>query len=166
MCGTLFTMKTKRKKLFITLLLLVAFCILIWVGYLYAEQRVINDPAAPKMMTLTLFIQDKEASRTRDCAITKKITREVPQTSGVADASLKILFTEELSQYGVYDKVTITDGVAKIFLKSSNTPAGFPIGSLSSCESGHLLSVIKDTLTQYPTITSIELHSPQGRIEF
>ena len=84
----------------------------------------------------------------------------------MADASLKILFEKELAQYGVYKSVTVSGGVAKVMLDSENMQSGFPIGGLSSCESGHLLSVLEDTLTQYSAIKSIEVFSPKGRIEF
>lgn len=117
-------------------------------------------------MDLALYIQDKEVAATRDCGVTKKVIYQVPKTTAVADVSLKILFSEELSRYGVYKSVSIVDGVAKVMLESDKTKAGFPMSSLSSCESSHLLSVLKDTLTQYSSIKSVELFSPQGVIQF
>jgi len=119
-----------------------------------------------EMMSLNLYVQDKEAVKTNDCRITKKITIQVPKTTAVTDASLKALFSDELSAYGVFKSVTVSGGVAKVMLNSENMPSGFPIGGLSSCESGHLLSVLKDTLTQYSTIKSVEIYSPKGKIEF
>lgn len=122
-------------------------------------------PSSEKM-SLTLYIQDKEVARTRDCGITKKVVYQVPKTTAVADASLKILFQEELAQYGVYKSVSISNGVAKVMLSSENTPAGYPIGSLSSCQSIHLMSVLEDTLKQYSSIKSVELYNPKGKIVF
>jgi len=118
------------------------------------------------LMSLTLYIQNKEVAKTSDCGVTKKVIYQVPKTMAVADASLKILFGGELSDYGVYKSVSISNGVAKVELESENTPLGFPMSSLSSCQSSHLMSVLKDTLTQYSTIKSVELYSPRGKIEF
>jgi len=115
---------------------------------------------------LILYIQDKEIAATSDCGVTKKVVYRVPKTIAVADASLKILFSEELSKYGIYKSVSIVDGAAKIMLESDNTSQGLPISSLSSCESSHMLSVLRDTLTQNETIKSIELFSPKGIIQF
>jgi hypothetical protein len=136
--------------------------ILIGLGiYFYTEKT-----EKEEMISLSLYIQNKEVARTSDCGVTQKVTYQVPRTTAVADTSLKILFENELARYGVYDSVSISNGVAKVLLESSNTPAGYPIGSLSSCESGHLLSVLNDTLTQYPTIKSVEIYSPEGKVEF
>jgi hypothetical protein len=84
----------------------------------------------------------------------------------IADASLKILFSDELSNYGKYKSINVVNGVAKVMLESDLTPKGLPLSSLSSCESSHLLSVLKNTLTQYDTIKSVELYSPQGLVQF
>lgn len=119
-----------------------------------------------QFMFLDLYIQNKEIARTSDCRVTQKVTYQVSKTTAVADASLRILFTEELARYGVYKSVSITNGVAKVTLQSDMTPAGYPIGGLSSCEKGHLLSVLSDTLKQYKTIKSVEIFSPNGKIEF
>jgi hypothetical protein len=124
----------------------------------------LND--VPELMSLDVYIQDKEVARTSDCSVTKKITYQVPKTLAVADASLKILFEGELAKYGVYKSVSISNGVAKVILQSNMTTTGYPISSLSSCESGHLLSVLNDTLTQYKNIKYVEIFSPQGKIEF
>jgi len=131
-------------------------------GSVYAY---INKKSSEKII-LTLYVQNKEVAAVSDCGVTKKVTYSAPKTTAVADASLKILFGEELSRYGVYESVSITSEVARIMLESNNTSQGTPISSLSSCESSHLMSVLEDTLTQYDTIQSIELFSPQGKIEF
>lgn len=124
------------------------------------------DRAPQEAMSLTIFVQDKEAVQTRSCGVTVKATYTVPKTPAVADASLKILFEKELAKYGVYKSVSISNGIAKVMLASANTPGGSPIGGLSSCEKTHLLAVLRDTLTQYKTITTVEIHSPEGKIEF
>jgi hypothetical protein len=119
-----------------------------------------------EQMSLGVYIQNKEIAKTSDCGVTKKIAVQVPKTTAVADASLKFLFGDELSAYGVYKSVGVSGGVAKVVLTSDNTPSGRPMGGLSSCESSHLMSVLKDTLTQYSTIKSVEIYSPKGKIEF
>lgn len=124
---------------------------------------------AGELMNLTVYIQDRELSiKNTDCSITKKVTYQIPVTLARADASLEILFADELSAYGVYKSVSIVNGVAKIMLESDMTPAGHPIGSLSSCQSSHLMSVLQKTLTQYNSIKSVELYSSaqKNRIEF
>jgi len=115
---------------------------------------------------LNLYLQDKEIAATSDCSATYPVSYLVPKTTSVADASLRILFSKELARYGVYKSVSIVNGVAKVMLQSDLDPKGNPIGALSSCESGHLMAVIRDTLTQYSTIKSVELYSPDGKIEF
>jgi hypothetical protein len=129
-----------------------------------------TDPVATstEMMTLVVYVQDKGAvtGPQASCTVTMPKTYIIPKTMAVADASLKILFTDELKSYGTYDSVTIESGVAKVMLKSNQTASGGLIGSLSSCEGGHLMAVLLDTLTQYPTIQSVELYSPGGKVEF
>jgi len=112
-----------------------------------------------EMMSLAVYIQDKEIAYVSDCGATKKVIYEVPKTFGVADASLKILFEKELAQYGTYKSVKIEDGVAKVLIDRKFI-------SLASCESAHLTSVITDTLTQYESARSIELQDENGKIEF
>ncbi len=120
----------------------------------------------PQMMDLSLYVQDKSYVATSSCSVTKKVMYKVPKTVAVADASLKILFGDELSTYGVYKSVSIVNGVAKVLLESSMTPKGYPISALSSCESSHMSAVLKDTLTQYSSIKSVQLLSPEGIIQF
>lgn len=117
-------------------------------------------------MDISIYIQDKEVAKKSDCRVTTKIEYTIPKTKAVDDAVLKILFADELSKYGVYKSVTVEKDVAKIMLESDMTPEQRPIGSLSSCESGHLLSVLKDTLKLYEPIKSVELYSPNGEIVF
>lgn len=152
------------QKVFIAIGILV----ILIVGYLYMHQDTTIDPVIQEkeIMSLSVYIQDKEMAATTDCTITKKVMYQIPKTTAVADASLQLLFKDELSRYGVYSSVSIVNGVAKVMLASNKTPQGGFIGGLSSCEGGHLMSVLTDTLTQYNTITSVELYSPEGKIEF
>ncbi len=162
-----------KKNITIVLLLLI---VIIGGYFLYTQNKGIGENGDIETedkniekMDITVYVNDEAASSEfLDCAINKKITVQVPKTEAIADASLKFLFSDELSKYGVYKSVEIASGTAKIMLESDMTPAGYPIGGLSSCQSQHLLSVLKDTLTQYPIIQSVELYSPkqESRIEF
>lgn len=155
-------MTTTQKTLTISIVILTL--ILLFFTY---EKNIISvtdvatstqTPSVEKMI-LTVFIQDKKAAEISDCGVTQKVTYEIPRTTGVANASLKLLFENELAQYGEYDSVTIENAIAKVKLKNE-------IPSLSSCQVGHLTSVLTDTLTQYSTIKSVELYSPTQKIEF
>ncbi len=154
------------KKLNIALIIFIITILLVIFTTSQSKPKV-TPPATSKDQTvLTLYIQNKEVAKTSDCRVTYPVTYKVPKTTAVADASLKILFNEELARYGVYKSVTITNSVAKVTLESDMDPKGKPLSALSSCESGHLMAVLNDTLTQYPTISSVELFSPKGKIEF
>jgi hypothetical protein len=140
-------------KYFIIILIVIA-----GIGFhLFSQkQEVVTEPTT---MSLTLYVQDQEAAATSDCSVTQQEVVEVPYTSAVADASLKILFEDELSRYGTYRSVAVSDKKAMVTIEKN-------FNSLSSCEVLHLTSVIEDTLTQYDTIESVELYSPEGKIEF
>ncbi len=102
------------------------------------------------LINLSLYIQDRSYVATSSCSVTKKVIYKVPKTTAVADASLRILFSDELSRYGKYKSVSIVNGIAKIVVEEIKS-------GLSSCESSHLFAVLKDTLTQYSSIKSVEL---------
>lgn len=131
-----------------------------------AETPVLAELTEDDYMDIAVYVQDKEVAKKSDCRVTKKIEYTILKTPAVADVSLKILFSDELKDYGVYRSVNIVDGIANVMLVSDLTPEGKPIGSLSSCESGHLLSVLKDTLVQYQSVKSMKLFSPTGEIVF
>ncbi len=121
---------------------------------------------AVQTMSLDIYVQNKEVAEKSDCRVTQKVSYVIPKTFAVADASLRILFSDELKRYGEYESVIILDEVARVSLKSDMMTDGKPLGSLSSCEVGHLNGVLHDTLTQYPTIKSVELYTPSGKVEF
>ena len=162
------------KKL-IVVLLIVVFVLALWLTYV---NKGTNQPAqdvttnkdslatTTELMTLVVYRQNKDEAALRDCGITYPETIEVQQTTAVADASLAYLFSDELVRFGEYQSVVIENGVAKVTIINPADPTGFFTYSLSSCESGHLLSVLADTLTQYDSVTSVELYSPAGKIEF
>lgn len=126
-----------------------------------SEETEVSTPEA-ETMSLVLYLQDKEIARVSDCGATRRVVYTVPYTEGVADLSLRMLFEEELAQYAAYESVRVVDGVAEILLKGDRQV----IGSLSSCQAGHLMNVLTDTLTQYDGITSVELHTAEGRVQF
>lgn len=151
-----------KSKLLVTIataILVTLFCVF------YISKNKI-DIQKEETMILNVYIQNKNIAENTDCSVTKKIVYIVPKTLAVSDVSLKILFKDELAEYGVYDSVRISSGTAKILLKNITLPSGKDFSSLSSCQIGHLLSVLNDTLTQYKTITKIELYTPKGQVEF
>lgn len=125
-----------------------------------------TDTKEEEFMYMTVHLQEKEVAMESDCGVTYPKIVKVPNTKGIADASLKYLFSNELSQYGKYESILIKEKVAQIVISNENDPNGLRISSLSSCESRHLFSVLNDTLTQYNNIDSVELYSPTGKIEF
>ncbi|MDP2157410.1 MAG: hypothetical protein Q8K68_06850 [Nitrospirota bacterium] len=128
---------------------------------LVSEETDVSEPEA-ETMSLVLYLQDKEIARVSDCGATRRVVYTVPYTEGVADLSLRMLFEDELAQYAGYKSVRVIDGVAEVMLEGDRQV----IGSLSSCQAGHLMNVLTDTLTQYDTITSVELYTSEGRVEF
>lgn len=104
-------------------------------------------------MNITIYITDPALSPSKDCWATQPMVITVPRTKAVADAGLRYLFKHykpALSSY--YQWVTITNGVASIkfsgaALKYLNSPA---------CEQMSYKWPIEDTLTQYPTVTSVQ----------
>ncbi|HEY1037553.1 MAG TPA: hypothetical protein VGE62_03130 [Candidatus Paceibacterota bacterium] len=123
-------------------------------------------PGTDETMSLTLYVQDKEIARVSDCSATRKVTYEVPKTTAVADASLRILFGDELARYGTYESVRIEDGVAKVTISNSKVTSAPFIESLSSCEAAHLMSVLNKTLAQYESVQSVEIFTLAGKVEF
>jgi uncharacterized protein YggU (UPF0235/DUF167 family) len=164
-----------NKNILITTLII---AILIFFGFYIKTDRnivdqnplIVNSTTTQALnsekMDLVLYVQNKDMVENIDCSITEKITVQVTKTEGVANAALEILFSDELKDYGVYKSVEIASGTAKVILESDMTSSGYPINSLSSCQSGHLMSVLKDTLTQYDSIDSVKLYSPKGEISF
>jgi predicted lipoprotein with Yx(FWY)xxD motif len=165
---------TEYKKLIVALLIVI---FVFAIGLTYVNQG-ISQPArdtatnkdslatTTKLMTLVVYRQNKDEAVLRDCGITYPEKIQVLKTTAVADASLAYLFNNELARYGEYQSVKIEDGVAKVTINNPADPTGLFTSSLSSCESGHLFSVLEDTLTQYDSVTSVELYSPTGKIEF
>ena len=159
-----------KKNITITLLLLV----IIGGGYFLYKQNnngvtntVVKEEDNVEKMDITVYVNDEAgSSEFLDCAVNKKITVQVPKGESITDASLKFLFSGELSKYGVYQSVEIASGTAKVMLASDMTPSGYPISGLSSCQTQNMLSVLKDTLTQDSNIKSVKLFSPKGEIVF
>ncbi len=96
-----------------------------------------------------------------DCSASFKITRTIPKTLAVADASLRFLFSEDLTELEpFYNGVTIKDKVARIDFKSGalqylDSPA---------CMQATFKGPIEKTLLQYPTINRVE-YSIDGKVK-
>lgn len=155
---------TKKKKGLLMMATSLMFIVACGVFYYFHSPQ--GEPAMTTEMSVDVYIQDKEIAAASDCSTIKKIAVQIPKTSDIADASLAFLFGEELAQYGEYDHVEVAGNVAKVFLKNSILPSGAPISSLSSCQVGHITSVLEGTLTQYGEIEFVELYSPEGKVEF
>lgn len=118
------------------------------------------------LVNVDVYLQNKEIARTSDCSITKKVNVSISADEEMFIHSvIRFLFEDELSKYGEYESVQVSGQVAQIYLKSNQTPQGTPVGSLSSCEVGHLYSVLEDTLKQY-SIEKIKFYFPEGKREF
>lgn len=94
------------------------------------------------------------------CGGTYAVTRFVPKTTGVADASMRILLEEnlpEIKQY--YNGVTIKDGVATV---DFDKPALSRLNS-AACMQAMAKTPIEKTLKQFPTIKRVE-YSIDGRL--
>jgi len=124
------------------------------------------ETVAGETMNLVVYLQDKDAAILSDCGVTYKKEIQVAYTKAVADASLRYLFENELSQYGKYESVVIRDDVAEVTISEDTDASGSTASSLSSCEISHLFAVLEDTLTQYETIESVEVYLPTGKIYF
>jgi hypothetical protein len=161
-------MNNNKKGLYILLVLAIA--VLVTSVYVYWRNtvRVTENESrqTSEFMTLYFYVQDKEAAQDSSCGVTYKVERKVERSSAVADATLKILYDQELASYGNYKSVSISDGVVRVMLESDAISQGRVISGLSSCEKEHLLSVLNDSLTQYETIQSVELYTPSGIVEF
>jgi hypothetical protein len=127
-----------------------------------------GDKNSLKFMTLNIFVQDESKINSEGCDATKQMSITVPYSQRIAHESLNFLFNNggDLSEYANYKDVKIENGIAKIELSNSLTKSGAPISSLSSCQIEHLNSVLDKTLTQYSTVNSVEIFSPEGQIIF
>lgn len=158
----------KYKKVIPVILVLISFSLIILIRELVKkdiETEVLKEKEVEEVIeeniSVVLYIQDKEEAETGDCGKTIPFEIKIPKTVNVIDKSLRYLFANELNWYGSYKSVETADGVAKINV--------FPVSQvgLSSCQSQHLISVLSNTLIQYPDIDKIELYDPVGeKIEF
>lgn len=113
--------------------------------------------------TLTLHFQDLDNINggTFDCEETIVVTRVVPKTTAVADASLRIIFNEDLTELKpFYNKITINNKVATV---------DFDSGALkyldsAACMQQSFKSPIEKTLKQFPTITNVQ-YSIDGKVK-
>jgi hypothetical protein len=162
----------KKDDLIPIVLIAISFIFMISTSYYYAknvtqnkelkqEVKDLKEDKNADSMFITLYLQDKEVAENSDCGVTHPIDFEIPKTDEVVDKSLRLLFSSELAWYGNYVSTLLENKIAKINVVPASQ------GGLSSCQAGHLLSVLNDTLTQYETIEKVELYDPTGsKIEF
>jgi len=164
-------LKLRKNQIITAMIIVIAVIVLFAFASTGKDQNQIDNVTnegkeTEEVSNLVVYLQDKDAALKSDCGITYPKNIQVSKTTAVADASLKYLFENELSEYGNYESVVVKDNVARVTISNDNDPSGLKISSLSSCESTHLRAVLEDTLTQYKTITSVELYSPLEKIEF
>lgn len=162
----------KKDDLIPIVLIAISFIFMISTSYYYAKKVTQNKELKQEVkelkedkngdsMFITLYLQDKEIAETNDCSVTYPVDFEIPRTEDVADKSLRILFSSELAWYGNYVSINVENKIAHINVVPASQ------GGLSSCQAGHLMSVLTGTLTQYETIEKVELYDPTGnKIEF
>ena len=118
-----------------------------------------ENQKSQETMNLVIYVTNPEGTL-------EPVTIQTTETTGVANASLEYLFNNNLSVYGDYNDVSISNGIAYVSLEG-NIPGGRTFSSLSSAEISDLTQSINATLTQYSTISDIELVDKNGdSIEF
>lgn len=119
----------------------------------------LGDNSVKELMTISIYVHDLDKINS-DCRATTLVTRNIPKTLAVADASLKTLFTYDAnSLMPFYNGVTIKNKVAIV---------DFDSGALqylngAACLQGTFKGPIEATLLQYPTIEKVE-YSIEGKI--
>lgn len=102
-------------------------------------------------MSIKLFLPIDD--HPTDCGQTYTVTRVVPKTAGIADASLKALLAETSPVLsGYYNGVTIKNKVATV---DFDGPALSKLNA-AACAQTMAKTPIEKTLLQYPTITKVE----------
>ncbi len=103
-----------------------------------------------EQMDITIYLLDEEVAIVSDCSAVKPVSYKVPAMTQIEDivaTSLDIIFADDLPSWMSYESVQISEGVATLEVSFEY--------ALSSCESGHFMSVIVDTLTQYDEIEAV-----------
>jgi hypothetical protein len=144
---------------------ILTFIVLIIVTYFVIQRAFfVEQNQTQEMMSVTVYVQDKEQARISDCSITIPVAYQILKQDNIIDASLKKLFEEELALYGVYQSVKIENNIAQVFIGPGLNNK--KLESLSSCEIGHLFAVLEDTLTQYDAVSTVELYMDGEKVEF
>lgn len=95
-----------------------------------------------------------------DCGETYPVTRSVPKTTAVANASMKVLLDEALPELRpYYNGVTIKNGVAIVDFDK----AALSRLNSAACMQTMTKAPIEKTLKQFPTIKSVE-YSIDGKV--
>ena len=109
-------------------------------------------------MEIKIYFNDSNSSD--PCNETYEVTRTIPKTLAVADASLKILFSENLTELkNNYLGVSIKDSVAVVNFKR---PALDYLNNTACIQMSFKIPIEK-TLLQYPTIKEVD-YSIDGKV--
>ena len=141
------------KTWYLTILLIMIALLLVVMSYQKKDNNKIED--AQVVMNIIIYKTTREGE-------SEPLTVQVPKTEGVANASLKYLFENNLSVYGDYVGVNIINGIAYVTL-AGNLPGERTFSSLSSTEIFDLNTTIYNTLIQYPTINEVILLDLRGQ---
>ncbi len=104
----------------------------------------------PKTLSIKYYVHKEDPL---DCGVTREVTKEIPYTVAVADASLRTLFEEDMPELADdYLGVIVSGGVARINFKeealsSLNGPA---------CLQFATKAPIEKTLLQFDSVEKIE----------
>lgn len=117
-----------------------------------------NNYQNPNTMPLTLYFYN--SANSTDCSATYAVTRTVPKTLAVADASLKALFSENLTKLQPhYLGVSISNSIATVNFK----PAAMAYLDGPICMQRSFKTPIEKTLLQFPTIKEVN-YSIDGQV--
>lgn len=165
-------MKTSQLVLFVGLV--IAFIAAIYLLYFRPGENGINNVQAPtttdnvdvstttaggQTLTVKLYLRDEFQYQT-DCGAVREVQREIPRTSRVADATLRLLFQEELKELiPSYRGVSISEGVALVDFASSS----LSYLNSAACMQQSFKAPIEETLKQFSTVEEVQ-YSINGRV--
>jgi len=124
--------------------------------------EVSETPVATTSETLTvkLHLRDQQQIQTSDCSATRVVERTIPKTPRVADAALRLLFQEELTELlPVFQGVTISGGVARLDFR----PEALTYLNSAACMQQTFKAPIEKTLKEFPTVQRVE-YSINGKL--
>jgi len=122
-----------------------------------STNQIISTAKNTDTMEIKIYFSNKESVDDTD---TYEVVRTIPKTLAVADASLKILFSENLTELkNDYLGVSTKDDIATVNFKKSALEY---LNSTASTQQSFKIPIEK-TLLQYPTIKEVK-YSIEGTV--